>query len=96
MISNVRFMSIVDGYIQVLHLTADCGDVAIAHGSAYGVFTVWPGGDTSPYEIECETDEQGRIWTLIQRRYGGDTNFNRTWSSYKEGFGALGYTTDFW
>ena len=42
----------------------------------------------------CDTVTEGGGWIVIQRRTKGDTNFNRSWNDYKNGFGEL--DSDFW
>ena len=42
----------------------------------------------------CETVTDGGGWVVIQRRSTGDTDFDRNWAEYKQGFGSL--SGDFW
>lgn len=43
----------------------------------------------------CEMDdEDANGWIVIQNRYDGSTEFFRTWSEYKEGFGNI--AGEFW
>merc|ERR1712227_590027 len=39
-----------------------------------------------PKWVECIFDKDG-AWTVIQKRYYGHENFNRSWVDYKNGFG---------
>ncbi|KAH8358000.1 hypothetical protein KR200_005181, partial [Drosophila serrata] len=51
-------------------------------GIRNGIFSIQlPGKDT--FETQCTTSG----WMTIQKRVDGSENFNRSWTSYKEGFG---------
>ncbi|VDI57829.1 Hypothetical predicted protein [Mytilus galloprovincialis] len=52
----------------------DCGDIEPAHCKS-GVYTIYPVG-TRPFDV-------------IQRRFNGKINFNRTWKDYEYGFGTI-------
>ncbi|RUS71812.1 hypothetical protein EGW08_020419 [Elysia chlorotica] len=42
----------------------------------------------------CDTFTDGGGWVVIQRRATGNTDFNRNWADYKQGFGS--FADDFW
>lgn len=42
----------------------------------------------------CEMDVDNGGWVVIQARYNGKTDFSRSWSEYKEGFGNI--AGEFW
>ncbi|XP_063443145.1 angiopoietin-related protein 7-like [Mytilus trossulus] len=45
--------------------------------------------DTSVFSKFCNYDVDGGGWIVIQRRQDNLTDFYRTWSDYKKGFGSL-------
>ncbi|XP_041958920.1 microfibril-associated glycoprotein 4-like [Alosa sapidissima] len=74
-------------------LPIDCEDV-FKNGSIHdGVYTIYPVGEDSPMEVYCDMgcseneNHEGGHWTVIQRRMDGSVNFDRTYDTYKEGFG---------
>ncbi|GFR62670.1 fibrinogen [Elysia marginata] len=64
-------------------------------GTAFPYHVIKPDGKSyvnAPFLCDSVTDEGG--WIVIQRRSSGNTNFNRNWEEYREGFGNL--YEDFW
>jgi len=45
-------------------------------------------------EVYCDTSNGGGGWLVVQRRQGGNEDFNRIWVEYEDGFGKL--TGEFW
>ena len=39
-----------------------------------GLYEIWPGGVEKPFKVQCTFDSEG-LWTEIQRREDGGTNF---------------------
>lgn len=49
---------------------------------------------SDPLQVYCEQTFYGGGWIVIQNRFNGSINFNRTWTEYKDGFGNL--DGEFW
>ncbi|XP_059166146.1 fibrinogen C domain-containing protein 1-like [Physella acuta] len=47
------------------------------------------------FQVMCDTLTDGGGWTVIQRRFNGQTDFYRGWEEYKYGFGNM-TDGDFW
>ncbi|XP_049297127.1 microfibril-associated glycoprotein 4-like isoform X2 [Anopheles funestus] len=47
-----------------------------------------------PIRVVCEQDIEWGGWIVIQYRFNGSTNFERSWQDYKNGFGNL--DGEFW
>lgn len=45
--------------------------------------------DIEPFAVSCEADIEDGGWTVIQRRLDGSVNFERSWNTYRDGFGDL-------
>jgi hypothetical protein len=56
------------------------------------VYTIDPDG-FGTFKVWCDM-QNGRGWTVFQRRQDGSVDFYRGWSDYKVGFGNL--TGEFW
>ncbi|XP_059166077.1 ficolin-1-like [Physella acuta] len=50
---------------------------------------------SSGLEVMCDTQTDGGGWTVIQRRFNGQTDFYRGWEEYKYGFGDVD-VGEFW
>jgi len=64
----------------------DCGDLQDLANFSSGVYTIHPTG-LPPTDVWCDKDEDGLVWTTIQKRTNGSVDFNREFSAYEKGFG---------
>ncbi|XP_029284612.1 microfibril-associated glycoprotein 4-like [Cottoperca gobio] len=72
------------------YLPIDCDDIhRHDNTSSSGVYTIYPGGPTTPIHVYCDMDTDGGRWTVFQRRIDGTENFYRPWKHYKTGFGNV-------
>lgn len=53
-----------------------------------------PTGPGEPLEVYCDQDFEDGGWVVIQNRFDGFVNFNRSWEKYRDGFGDIG--TEYW
>ncbi|XP_071360355.1 microfibril-associated glycoprotein 4-like isoform X2 [Trachinotus anak] len=71
-------------------LPIDCDDIyRHDNTSSSGVYTIYPGGPTTPLRVYCDMKTDGGRWTVFQRRLDGSENFYRPWDQYKAGFGNV-------
>ena len=78
----------------------DCYDLKCYRVSAGkdGPHTIYPGtADLDRLQVSCDQETDGGGWTIYQRRVDGSVDFERNWTSYKQGFGIIGDdTTEMW
>ncbi|XP_062853067.1 microfibril-associated glycoprotein 4 [Trichomycterus rosablanca] len=54
-----------------------------------GIYTIQPDPQRPALEVVCDMESAGGGWTVFQRRFDGQLDFNRTWQEYRDGFGSL-------
>lgn len=61
-----------------------------------GVYRLRPRLSTiAPFPVYCEySTTYGDGWIVLERRFNGNLSFDRTWASYRNGFGSL--QDEFW
>ncbi|KAJ8043564.1 Ficolin-1 [Holothuria leucospilota] len=75
-------------------LPTDCSEIFQNGSTENGVYTILPNNWSGlPFKVYCNM-ENGRGWTVFQRRVNGSVNFYLDWEDYKEGFGFLDH--EFW
>ncbi|XP_057312039.1 ficolin-1-like [Hydractinia symbiolongicarpus] len=91
-ISYYEATSCIESHIDLVKYSVphakDCKDVYERGFIETGVYKV---GELYRY---CEMNYLGGGWTVVVNRINGVANFNKTWNSYKEGFGNL--KNEFW
>ncbi|XP_071173661.1 fibrinogen-like protein A [Mytilus edulis] len=85
--SNRSYTESVSETRRPVKLSRYCSDIN-AGNTKSGVYTIYP-ENVHTVKAYCNMDVDGGRWTVIQRRQDGLTDFYRTWSDYKNGFGSL-------
>ena len=67
-------------------ISKDCVELK-RRGFQDGVYFINGGGLNK--EVYCDMTTDGGGWIVIQKRFDGSVDFNRTWDDYKDGFGDL-------
>ncbi|XP_052059649.1 ryncolin-1-like [Mytilus californianus] len=69
-----------------LNTPQDCTELKKVHKKS-GVYTIYPDNSTA-MTVYCNMNDYGGGWTVLQRRQD-ITNFYRTWTEYRKGFGNV-------
>merc|ERR1719427_1947696 len=70
-----------------------CKDIKdVIPSSVSGIYKLEIDGEK--LEVRCEMNIASGGWTVLHNRYDGSVNFNRSWTSYEDGFGDL--NGEFW
>ncbi|XP_031672467.1 microfibril-associated glycoprotein 4-like [Oncorhynchus kisutch] len=76
--------------LSQFYLPLDCDELyQYDNTKPSGVYTIYPGGPTTPLHVYCDMNTEGGRWTVFQRRMDGTENFFRPWETYKSGFGNV-------
>ncbi|XP_035796369.1 fibrinogen-like protein A [Anopheles albimanus] len=59
-----------------------------------GTYLIRVNSDSEPIKVFCEQEKFGGGWLVVQHRFDGTTNFNRSWIEYRDGFGDV--EKEFW
>ncbi|KAJ7998788.1 hypothetical protein DPEC_G00208560 [Dallia pectoralis] len=65
----------------------DCAEAYKAGHNISGVYNIYISNMTDSTQVFCDMETSGGGWTLFQRRFNGNVDFQRTWKEYKLGFG---------
>ncbi|XP_064100033.1 fibrinogen-like protein 1 isoform X2 [Macrobrachium nipponense] len=74
----------------------DCGDIQLAGAKESGLYDIRLNRTGDHVKVLCDLETNGGGWTVFLQRDKQlePTNFNRSWSDYKEGFGDK--NAEFW
>uniref|UniRef100_H2ULU9 Angiopoietin 2a n=1 Tax=Takifugu rubripes TaxID=31033 RepID=H2ULU9_TAKRU len=72
----------------------DCAAVFKSGNTQSGVYTLTLPNTTTEVKAFCDMETDGGGWTVLQKRFDGTVDFNRTWQEYKKGFGEP--SKEFW
>ncbi|XP_067631731.1 protein scabrous [Eurosta solidaginis] len=81
-----KLENVEEQYESIIHnLPQDCSEVTPNGGAnnGAGLFMISPAGQERPRMVQCTADG----WTMVQRRFDGSADFNRSWADYAAGFG---------
>eukprot|EP00066_Takifugu_rubripes_P027000 XP_011616266.1 PREDICTED: angiopoietin-4-like [Takifugu rubripes] len=72
-----------------IQLWRDCADVSKAGHAVSGLYHIYISNRSEPVQVYCDMETSGGGWTVVQRRFNGSVDFQRSWREYKMGFGDV-------
>ncbi|KAG4075699.1 hypothetical protein HA402_003524 [Bradysia odoriphaga] len=76
--------------LQFTHFE-DCEDALKKGFTISGVYRIKPNASARPFPVWCDMNAgaEGGGWIVIQTRFDGLVDFERTWKEYRNGFGNV-------
>ena len=75
-------------------MSENCAEVYKSGRITSGVYTIKLDGAGRDFEVFCDQETAGGGWIVIQKRFDGTIDFQRSWSYYRNGFGNI--DGEFW
>lgn len=82
-------------FALIFQFISDCQDLRNDGFTKDGVYKVFTKHNNHSFDVFCEF-EDNIGWTVLQRRHNGAVDFNQNWNTYKEGFGNIFESHEFW
>ena len=87
-------LKILSKTLFIFFSVRSCQDLKDLNWAESGEYMIRP-DDQGPMNVYCDQETDGGGWIVLQRRLSPfDTNFNRNWDEYRNGFGDL--SGEFW
>lgn len=75
-------------HMQFTHFD-DCEDALKKGFTKSGVYRIKPKASHRPFPVWCDMNTDDGGWIVIQTRFDGLVDFERTWKEYRNGFGNV-------
>ncbi|KAK6178185.1 hypothetical protein SNE40_012995 [Patella caerulea] len=93
-VESVADVKTCQGYTGESMVFVDCEEIYAEGHTENGVYYVKPSSSACPIPVWCDMETRPGGWLTIQKRFNGNTDFNRNWDAYKRGFGDV--NMEFW